>query len=801
MLKNTKLTTLLILALSSVVVIVVSLGIYNASELRKGQESSTVLYEQNSVPLSESGAFTRALYRSLNTVLEAALTSDSAMRPPMLTKAEAYLREAEEKLEAIDKSVKIEAVREILGETKRVFEINRSDLRDMMTAVAAGNAASVIKNIAGGPVLEHRKSLGATTDKLVNALVNGAKGRAESNSMEATAAVRNSIIVVGLVMMLSCMVGFGLFRRSASLFGQIKHEAERIAKAVAEGDLDARADTTGVYPECRPLTEAFNQVIEQFVRPIRITAACIASISKGEMPEKITSTQKGDFDILRNSLNACIDTLNRLLANSAQTYQAQKAGDSDAFIKEEDFAGAYRELARGVNDSLRLHINNMASILGILKSYSEGDFRVVLEKMPGKQAIANECMDLLRGSLLAVVGDVDTLAKAAVEGKLTTRLDASKHQGDFRKITQGMNETLDSVLAPIDEATKVMEKLAQRDLRARVTSNYQGDHARIKESVNAAGEALHDALLRVAMAIEQVSAASGQIASSSQSVADGASQQASSLEETSSSLESMSAMTKRSADDAQQANGLAMTAKAQATEGASAMEQMGQSMTKIREAAEGTSQIIKDINEIAFQTNLLALNAAVEAARAGEAGRGFAVVAEEVRSLALRSKEAAMKTEELIKESVRQAAEGEVNSKGVSVKLGEIVTGVSKVTDIVAEISASAKEQSAGIEQINKAVSDMNKVTQQNAANSEESSAAAEELSSQSEELASMIGAFRLASQAGAAIHHASAPKPDKSSTRRGSQRVAGNGKPGSPPLRPEDVIPLEEEAAAFKDF
>jgi methyl-accepting chemotaxis protein len=235
------------------------------------------------------------------------------------------------------------------------------------------------------------------------------------------------------------------------------------------------------------------------------------------------------------------------------------------------------------------------------------------------------------------------------------------------------------------------------------------------------------------------------------------------------------------------------------------MEQMGTAMTKIRASAEGTSQIIKDINEIAFQTNLLALNAAVEAARAGEAGRGFAVVAEEVRSLALRSKEAAMKTEVLIKESVRQAEEGEVTAKGVSTKLGEIVTGVTKVTDIVAEISASAKEQAGGIDQVNRAVTEMNKVTQQNAANSEESSSAAAELSSQSEELASMIGAFQLARQTSGSSQHMAA-KVDKRlpSASRGPQRSNGNGKNGkngSSSLKPEDVIPLEEEAATFKDF
>jgi methyl-accepting chemotaxis protein len=210
-------------------------------------------------------------------------------------------------------------------------------------------------------------------------------------------------------------------------------------------------------------------------------------------------------------------------------------------------------------------------------------------------------------------------------------------------------------------------------------------------------------------------------------------------------------MTKQSADNAQQANQLAAGARTAATEGASSMEQMQAAMGKIKASAEGTSQIIRDINDIAFQTNLLALNAAVEAARAGEAGRGFAVVAEEVRSLALRAKEAATKTEELIRQSVKEANEGEVTAKHVAGKLGEIVEGVGKVTDIVSEIAAAAKEQATGIEQVNKAIGEMDKVTQQNAASAEESSSAASELSGQAEELAAMVGAFRLSRQGGQA--------------------------------------------------
>jgi methyl-accepting chemotaxis protein len=158
-----------------------------------------------------------------------------------------------------------------------------------------------------------------------------------------------------------------------------------------------------------------------------------------------------------------------------------------------------------------------------------------------------------------------------------------------------------------------------------------------------------------------------------------------------------------------------------------------------------------NVSEIAFQTNLLALNAAVEAARAGEAGRGFAVVAEEVRSLALRAKEAATKTEDLIRQSVKEAGEGEQAARHVAGKLGEIVEGIGKVTDIVAEIAAAAKDQAAGIQQVTLAVGEMDKVTQQNAASAEESSSAASELSSQAEELAAMIGSFQLEGRRGAA--------------------------------------------------
>jgi methyl-accepting chemotaxis protein len=225
-------------------------------------------------------------------------------------------------------------------------------------------------------------------------------------------------------------------------------------------------------------------------------------------------------------------------------------------------------------------------------------------------------------------------------------------------------------------------------------------------------------------------------------------------------------------------------------------------MSRIKASAEGTSQIIRDINDIAFQTNLLALNAAVEAARAGEAGRGFAVVAEEVRSLALRAKEAASKTEELIRQSVKEAGEGEVTAKQVAGKLAEIAGGISKVTDIIAEIAAGAKAQTTGIDQVERAVAEMDKVTQQNAASAEESSSAASELSGQAEELASMVGSFRFERSDGppSPARARAAPALPPAPARRSSPSRTNGLARAIVRSRGDDAFPMDD-AAEVKDF
>jgi methyl-accepting chemotaxis protein len=455
---------------------------------------------------------------------------------------------------------------------------------------------------------------------------------------------------------------------------------------------------------------------------------------------------------------------------AAITGVATRIAQGDVSVRVEhhsdDEIGTLAESFRGLSG----YIQEMA---GAARALGRGDVDVAVPPRSEADVLARS-MGEAQASLRGLLGEVMLLLGAAQQGNLRQRADASRFGGAYAQLVGGMNQVFDAVSAPLVEAQRVLDRVAARDLTARATGEFAGDFERMMSSLNAATESLQDSLAQVATAAEQVASASSQIASSSQSVAQGASEQASALEETSSALVEMSSATRRNAASATTANGLAQGAETASNSGQTAMTRMTDAMQKIRSSAEGTAAIIRDINEIAFQTNLLALNAAVEAARAGEAGRGFAVVAEEVRNLALRSKEAAKKTEALIGESVQLSQHGEDISKHVSTTLTDIVDGVGKVASIVAEITRASEEQAKGIDQVNQAMAQMDQVTQQAAANSQESSSAAEELASQAQELSSLVGQFNLGTGAPTA-HRPPPPRPARASVPVGTARKLGS--------------------------
>jgi methyl-accepting chemotaxis protein len=394
-------------------------------------------------------------------------------------------------------------------------------------------------------------------------------------------------------------------------------------------------------------------------------------------------------------------------------------------------------------DSFRSLSGYLREVAAGAEALSQGDLSATITPRSDRDVLARSFSHVL-GSLRGLVSETHQLTAAATEGRLSIRGNSRALGGGYRDLLEGINATLDAVVLPIQEAQVVLERIADRDLTARVRGEYQGDHARIKTALNLAADNLDDGLGQVASAVDQVSAAAAEIGSGSQVLARGANDQASALETVSSSLQEMSSMTKMNTNNAKEAQKLAESASSRATRGLESMQQLSGAIVRIRSSSNATAKIVKTIDEIAFQTNLLALNAAVEAARAGDAGKGFAVVAEEVRNLAMRSAEAAKNTADLIDESIRNAEEVAGLNAAVLDQLTEITQQANTVGEVMAEIAVGNEQQSLGIDQITAAVDQMNTVTQQTASGSEESASAAEELASQSAELRSLTSEYRL---------------------------------------------------------
>ena len=421
-----------------------------------------------------------------------------------------------------------------------------------------------------------------------------------------------------------------------------------------------------------------------------------------------------------------------------------------------------------LNDTARATFErHAAAIRGALPAFDAANLRgASLETLAADPAGERRILDALSGER------VEELTLGALSFRTVTN-PVSGERGERLGTVMEWTERTQEVRVE-EELQGVLGAVNGGDLTRRIDLSYKsGFFEALGAGVNRLAESLVEIVSRVKAAGREIALGAEEITSGNANLSMRTEEQASSLEETASSMEEMTTTVKQNADNAAQANQLALAARDQAEQGGAVVGKAVDAMSGINESAKKIADIIGVIDEIAFQTNLLALNAAVEAARAGEQGRGFAVVASEVRSLAGRSATAAKEIKTLIEDSVRKVEDGSglVTQSGRT--LGEIVTSVKKVTDIVAEIAAASREQSSGIEQVNRAVVQMDELTQQNAALVEEATAASQAMAGQVRELNEMLGRYDLGAQDSAILSEARTPAAPAAG------RTATQGAPG----------------------
>jgi len=563
-----------------------------------------------------------------------------------------------------------------------------------------------------------------------------------------------------------------------------------IQTIVANSDRFVMAAVISVFV-CNIVALVICQIVarRQLRKPLGLISEASRKVANGNIVTDLRIKTNDEIRVLADDFKQISYSLTSLISSVNMMAAEQNKGNTDARIPAEQFSGAYRALAEGINEMVERYLDDTNEMLRVVAEFGNGNFETELRQFPGKKAAINVSVETLRNNLKQVSREISAIVAGATEGKLSTQIDVDNFAGDWKEITIQLNALLQAVLGPIHECSRVLGEMSHGFLDVKMTGLYSGEFEAIKTALNSmsdeissyiheithflsnmANGVLTDSINRryvgafstikdaINHILDQFNLIIGNIGESSLRVDDGATrlssagsdiafgaqEQGQAVVELTNAIAGIRAQTEANTANAIMASSLSETAKGNAYAGNAEMQRMLVSMESIKESSDNISSFINTIEDISFQTTLLALNAAVEAARAGQHGKGFGVVAEQVRALAERSKHAVSESALLLEDSRMKVDEGRNLAHQTAERLSDIVSNVDEVAALISEISKASDTQLQSVAGIDDGLQLISRAAQNNQEASEESAVLSEQLARQASDLKETVQRFVL---------------------------------------------------------
>jgi len=585
-----------------------------------------------------------------------------------------------------------------------------------------------------------------------------------------------------------------------------------------KGDIDVVIPADGYPGTYALMARGVNDMVAGHITVKKKAMACVDAFSKGDYDAPLEQFP-GKKAFINETIERLRANVKRFIEEMRHMSDEHNQGDIDVAMPIDQFAGAYRTMARGVNEMVSGHIAVKKKAMACVAEFGRGNFEAPLERFPGKKAFINETIETVRTNLKNLILDMNSLAESARQGQLSARADAGKHGGDFRRIVEGVNQTLDAVIGPLNVAASSVARISVGDIPPKITETYHGDFNTLKQNLNVlidATNSIVDAAERIARgdlsvqlqerspedklmrALASMLRGLNGIAESAEHIAHGdltvQLHERSPEDKLMRALSSMvEGLTKVVLEIKTVSSEVANGSQAMSTSSSELSQGANSQAASAEEASASMEQMVSNIRQnadSALQTEKIAVRSAEDAREGGRSVAEAVTAMKEIASKISIIEEIARQTNMLalnaaieaaragehgkgfavVAAEVRKLAErsqkaaGEINQLSASTvrvaekagdMLEKLVPNIQKTAELVKEISTASNEQNTGAEQINSALQQLQSVIQQNAAAAEEMASTSEELSGQADGLIAAIGFFDI----GAAGQHGDAQR------------------------------------------